>query len=268
MPEKYEHVQIDPTASIADDVTIGPWSVIGPDVTLCAGVSVGAQTILKKNVFVDEHTAIDSHVVLGGDPQHLAYGDENTHLHIGKRNVIREFVTMHRGTPETNGETRVGDDNYFMSYSHVAHDCQIGSHNVFANNASCAGHVSVGDHVVLGAFAGIHQFCVVGDYAFLGRASKVARDILPYVMVTGNLGYPRAVNAVGLKRASFSRQDISAIKQAFRMICRDRQSLASLKSALATFEKEHNIVRPMLDMLMNSKRGVARYHTASTDNQG
>lgn len=254
----YEHTVISPGAKIADDVEIGAWTTIGPGVEIESGVKIGSNVEIKCNTHIGSNTVIASFASVGGDPQHLGYKGEETALLIGKNNTIREFVTISRGTASGDGITRIGDNNYMMSYAHVAHDCVIGDNNVFANNASCAGHVAVGNNVVLGAFSGIHQFCSIGDYSFLGRATKIYKDILPYVIVVGNPGCPMALNIVGLRRAKFSASDRKAIKNAFNLVFRAGNKLQKITTDLSLLAKDNPVLEPMLEMVVNSERGIAR----------
>jgi UDP-N-acetylglucosamine acyltransferase len=255
----YDNCIIDSTAIIADDVVIGPWSTIGPGVELESGVVVGSNVEIKCNTHIGAGTKIHSFAAIGGDPQHLGYQGEETALVVGRNNTIREFATISRGTTETDGVTRIGDNNYIMSYCHVGHDCVVGDKNVFANNASCAGHVTIGNNVVLGAFAGIHQFSNIGDFSFLGRATKTSQDILPYVIVAGNPGTPVAVNLIGLKRAGFTLDERKAIKHAYKIIFRDFMKLEQVIEEFEQTVAANPVLKPMLDMIKISKRGIARH---------
>ena len=256
---KNDNCVIDSSAKIADDVVIGPWSVIGPGVEIESGVHIGNNVEIKSNTHIGTGTKIHSFASVGGDPQHLGYRDEETALVIGKNNTIREFVTISRGTEEGGGITRIGDDNYLMSYSHIAHDCVVGNKNVFANSASIAGHVVIGSNVVLGAFAGVHQFCSIGDFSFLGRATKIYQDILPYMIISGNPGTPATINLIGLKRAGFSASERKAIKHVFKLAFRDFLKLDDLTNELKSLAAKDPVLQPMLDMLLNSERGIARH---------
>lgn len=247
---------IDPSAVIADDVVIGPWTQIGPNVVIDPGCRIGPHVIIDKNTRIGTGTHIFSHVVLGSDPQHLDYQQEETWLVIGEENVIREFVTINRGTK--GGTTVIGGHNYLMSYSHIAHDCNIGSHIIFANTASVAGHVEVGDYAILGAFSGVHQFVKIGAYSFLGRATKIYQDILPYMLATGNPGAPRGINTVGLRRHGFSAQQRAALKQAFSIIYRQGLLREQMIEALSALNEQTDSVQPLIDAIVRSERGIAR----------
>jgi UDP-N-acetylglucosamine acyltransferase len=197
-------------------------------------------------------------VALGGPPQDVGYRDEPTRLVIGSRNVIREFSTFHRATTKERGVTVVGDDNYFMAYSHVAHDCRVGRGTIFANAATLAGHVEVGDGAFVGAFSGVHQFCRVAREAYIGGYSVVTRDALPWVLTVGNRAVSHGINLVGLKRKGYSREVIDAIKACymtlFRAKLRLEEALEKVEAELGGFPE----VRYFLDFVRTSKRGVCR----------
>ncbi|OGO90221.1 MAG: acyl-[acyl-carrier-protein]--UDP-N-acetylglucosamine O-acyltransferase [Coxiella sp. RIFCSPHIGHO2_12_FULL_42_15] len=252
-----EHAMIHPTARIADDVSIGPWTVIGENVEIGAGSRVGSHVVIEKNTQLGVNNRIFSHVVLGTDPQHTGYRGEVTWLKIGDHNVIREFVTVNRGTNEV-GVTHVGSHNYLMSYSHIAHDCTVGNHVVFANTASIAGHVSVGDYAILGAFSGVHQFVKIGAFSFLGRATKIFQDILPFMLVTGNPGAPRGLNSVGLRRHGFTPEDMASLKEAFSIIFRRGLKQVEIIAELEQLAKTNPHVMVLLQEIRSSKRGIAR----------
>jgi UDP-N-acetylglucosamine acyltransferase len=251
------HAVIHPSARIADNVTIGPWTIIGENVTIGEGCQIASHVVIEKNTQLGQHNKIFSHVVLGTDPQHTGYKGESTWLEIGDHNTIREFVTINRGTQAT-GITKMGSHNYMMSYSHIAHDCVVGSHVVFANSAMIAGHVEVGDHAILGAYAGVHQFVKIGEYCFLGRATKIFQDILPYMMVIGNPGAPLSLNSVGLRRHGFTRDDIVQLKEAFSILFRRGLKQIEILAELEQLAKQNHRVHVLLQAVKNSERGIAR----------
>lgn len=247
---------IHPSAKIAEEVTIGPWTEIGENVEIGAGSTVASHVRIEKNTRIGKNTKIFSHAVLGTDPQHLAYDGATTWLEIGDNNVIREFVTINRGTSAV-GTTRVGNNNYLMSYSHIAHDCQVGNHVVFANLASIAGHVRIGDYATLGAFTGIHQFVTVGEHSFLGRATKIFQDILPFMLVIGNPGAPRGLNSVGLRRNGFSQENRALLKEAYALIFKRGLKQQEALLALQNMPSNPHILR-LIEFIKSSKRGIAR----------
>lgn len=209
---------IDPTATIAENVKIGPYSIIGPHVT------IGEGTIIESHVSIDCWTDIGcnnhiySYAALGGDPQDINYHGEETHLVIGDSNLIREFVTISRGSSKGTKVTHIGNNNMFMAYSHIGHDCIIGNYTVLVNTASLAGHVHLDDHVMVGAFCGIHQFVHIGAYAFITRGALVTQNVLPYSLVANEIGGVRGLNIVGLRRKGFSNEAILRIKEAYHIV--------------------------------------------------
>lgn len=249
---------IDPDASIASDVHIAPYVIIGPDVEIGSGTRIGPHTVINRHTKIGKNNHIDAFVSLGGDPQHANYKGEITQLEIGDGNIIREFCTLNRGTAQGGGITRVGSRNFLMAYVHIAHDCEVGNDIVFANNSSLAGHVSVGDHVVFSAFCGVHQFVNIGAYSFLGRASKVGQDIPPYVLVTGSPGGPRGLNLVGLKRHGFSEQTLRTLRRAYSLVYRQGLRLQDAIDQLVLMVDICPELKPFVDMLQHSKRGMAR----------
>jgi UDP-N-acetylglucosamine acyltransferase len=250
--------QVDPGAKIGRDAVIGPFCVIGPD------VEIGDGCRLLSHVVVHEHTEIGPGCVvsptasLGGAPQDLKYRGEPTRLVVGARNVIREGVTLSRGTPGGGGLTTIGDDNLFMAQAHVAHDCRVGSRTIFANAATLAGHVEVGDGATVGAYSGVHQFCRVAREAFIGGYSVVVQDALPWVTTVGNRAASHGINHVGMKRKGYPADTIEAVKRCYMTLFRSK---LLLKDAIARVEAELGTVPEVayfLDFVRGSKRGVVR----------
>ncbi len=249
---------IDPLATIADDVTIGPYSVIEGEVSIGAGSWVGSHVFIKGNATIGQRNKIYQFASLGEDPQDLDYGGEPTYLEIGDDNIIREFTSINRGSAGGNGVTRVGNNNFIMNYAHIAHDCQVGNHVVFANNAGIAGHVTVEDFVILGAFAGVHQFCRIGAYSFLGRATKIVKDIPPYMMVAGNPGVPCSLNLVGLKRQGFDNGTLRQLREAYKVLYRRGLKLDEAQQQLKLMVADCPQVALLVDAIEQSDRGIAR----------
>lgn len=252
-----ERAIIDPSAKVAPGVTIGPWTVIGPGVEIGEGTIIGPHVVIKNRVIIGRDNKIYQFASIGEDPQHLNYKGEATSLRIGDRNIIREFCTMNRGTVQGGGETSVGDDNFFMAYVHVAHDCKVGNRTIFVNNASLAGHVTVQDYATIGAFVGIHQFCNIGAYSFI-TAAMVGKDVPPYVIVTGNTAAVCGLNTVGLKRSGFSSETITVLRRAYNILF--RQGL-NVKEALVELEKlvvNTPEVQLFIDAMTSSNRGLVR----------
>ncbi|PMB54330.1 acyl-ACP--UDP-N-acetylglucosamine O-acyltransferase [Coxiella endosymbiont of Rhipicephalus microplus] len=254
-----EQTLIHPSATIGSDVTIGPWTSIGENTVIGDDTQIDAHVMIGKNTAIGKNNKIYSYASIGSNPQHIGYKNQETWLEIGNNNVIREFVTINRGTYEGHGVTSIGHNNYLMAYSHVAHDCRVGSHVIFANTASIAGHVEVGDYANLSAFSGVHQFCRIGAYCFLGRAAKVYQDILPYMLVTGNPGIPTALNLVGLRRHGFNSKTIQSLKLAYQLIYRTKLKLEDIQIELKKLAIQTPEINPLLFMMNSSTRGFARY---------
>jgi len=249
---------IDPSAVIHPNVTIGPWSIIGPNVEIGEGCEIHSHVIIERNAKIGRNNQIYPFAVLGGDPQDLAYRQENTCLEIGDDNTIREYVTISRGSAGGEGVTRIGNKNFILAYCHIAHDCQIGNEILFTNNATLAGHVTVDDYAILGAFTAIHQYCRIGSYAFITRAAKVNRDVLPYVYVTGQIGETHGLNLIGLQRRGFSEDTIRQLKKAYNIIFRRGLKLNEVETELEKLTKVTPEIEPILELIQNSDRGFIR----------
>jgi UDP-N-acetylglucosamine acyltransferase len=249
---------IDPKASIAADVQIGPWTIIGPDVEIQSGTVVASHVVIKGPTSIGRDNKIYQFATLGEDSPDKKYGGERTQLSIGDRNVFRECCTIHRGTFQGGGVTRIGDDNLFMAYTHVAHDCTIANRVVFSNNASVAGHVQVEDDACLGGMVGVHQFCVVGAHSFAAAGSIILKDVPPFVMVSGYPGEAHGLNAVGLERRGFSAATITALKQAYKIIFRQSLTIQEAIIKLGDIAQDVPEVQSLIAFLSQSTRGIIR----------
>ncbi len=249
---------IDPSARIAAGVSIAPYVIVGADVEIGEGTHIGPHTLINKNTKIGRNNYIDAFVAVGGDPQHTQYKEETTYLEIGDNNVIREFCTLHRGTIQGGGVTRVGNHNLIMAYAHIAHDCNVGNEVILANNTSLAGHVHVEDFVNFSAFCGVHQFVTVGAYSFFGSGTKVAQDIPPYLLVTGNPGTPRGLNLVGLKRQGFDEKTLRVLRRAYSLVYRQGLRLQDAVEQLLPMSDTCPQLRPLITALQRAKRGIAR----------
>ena len=262
MPVIHPSAIVDPRAQLDDSVEVGAYSIIGPDVT------IGARTKIGPHVVIDGRTTIGCDNVfyqfssIGAAPQDKKYAGEPTGLEIGDRNLIREFCTFNRGTLQDSGVTRLGNDNWMLAYVHLAHDCQVGNHTIFSNNASLAGHVHVGDYVVMGGFSGVHQFCTIGAHAMLGMNTSLTQDVPPFVLLSGNPAAAHGVNIEGLKRRGFTREQINAIRAAYKTIYKSGLTLEQAKLALQEQESEAGDAAPALrslrESLEQSTRGIVR----------
>ena len=250
---------VDPSAKLGAGVRIGAFTVIGPEVVIGDGTAIGPHCSVHGPTTIGRDNRIVGHAAIGGDPQDKKFAGERVELRIGERNLIREFVTINRGTGFGGGITTVGDDNWVLAYTHVAHDCHVGNRCVFSNNSTLAGHVTVGDWVIMSGFAGVHQFCRVGAHAFLGMGVLVSADVPPFTMVAGDeQGRPRGINGEGLKRRGFDAGRIAAIKRAYRTLYVAGLPLAEARQQLAEQAKDSEDVRFLLDFIESGERPLLR----------
>lgn len=249
---------IDAKASLAEDVEVGPYAVIGADVEIGAGTRIAPHAVIRGPTRIGRDNEIFQFASIGDAPQDKKYSGEPTRLEIGDRNVIRECCTINRGTVQDKGVTRIGNDNWIMAYVHIAHDCVVGDHTIFANNASLAGHVNIEDYVVLGGFSLVHQFCSVGAHAFTSMASGIAKDVPPYVTVSGLPAVPRTINREGLRRRGFSDEAIEHIRAAFKILYRSGLSLDEARARIAELAQTHEELRIFSEFLGKSRRSIVR----------
>jgi UDP-N-acetylglucosamine acyltransferase len=249
---------ISPDAQLAPDVEVGPFAVIGPGVVIGAGTRVGPHAVINGPTVIGANNRIFQFASIGDAPQDMKYGGEPTRLVIGDRNTFREFVTVNRGTVTGIGETRIGNDNLILAYSHVAHDCVLGDHVIMSNAVNLAGHVQVGDWAIFSGYAGAHQFCRIGAHAFIANNTAVLQDIPPYVLAAGQPAEPRAVNVEGLKRRGFSDEQQRAIRNAYRVLYRSELKLDDAIAQLGTMARDQEVLSIFVDFLRDSSRGIAR----------
>ena len=249
---------IDPSCELANDVRVGAYAIIGPDVRIDSGTEIGPHAVIKGPTRIGKHNRIFQFASVGEDPQDKKYRGEVSYLDIGDRNVIREYVTIHRGTVQDQGITRIGSDNLLMAYTHVAHDCVIGNHVIMANAASLAGHVRVDDYAILGGFSLVHQFCKIGRHSFSAMGSVITRDILPYVMVGGSPTKPHGINTVGLERQGFSPESIRQIRKAYKIVYKSRLKLEEAIQHLDEMTTETPEIQIMVDFLKQTGRSIIR----------
>jgi len=256
--------------------SIHPTAIVSAGARLASGVSVGAFSIVGAEAQVGEGTTIASHVVIAGRtrigrrnrifqfasvgdiPQDRKYGGEPTATEIGDDNVIREFVTIHAGTAQDRGTTTIGDRNWLLAYSHIAHDCVIGNDTTFSNNAQLAGHVIIGDYAVLGGFVGVHQFCRIGAHAMVAAGSIVLQDVPPFVTAAGYPAKPRGINSEGLRRRGFSAGDIAAVRRAYKALYRAKLPMEEAREAIAVEAKAVPALALMDAFLDTPGRGIIR----------
>lgn len=261
MPDALIHPTaiIDPAARLGDDVEIGPYSVVG------ANVTIGSGSILKSHVVIEGHTTIGENntffpfSAIGQLTQDLKYAGEPTSLIIGNHNTFRENTTIHRGTMEET-PTQIGDHNLFLSYAHVAHDCQVGSHCILSNNGTLGGHCIVGDHAIISGLSACHQFCRIGEHSMVGGCTKIVQDVPPYTIVDGNPAAVRGLNTVGLKRRGFDDATCRALKHAYKKLFLGKKTnLTELTDDLAgsEFAQDPHVAR-LVEFIRGSERGVIR----------
>lgn len=249
---------VHPGAQLADDVEIGAYAIVGEHVEIGPGSRIGPHTVVTGHTRLGRNNRVFQFVSLGDVPQDKKYAGEQTRLEIGDDNTIREFCTLNIGTALDAGVTRLGDHNWVMAYSHVAHDCQLGSHIVLANGVQLAGHVLIGDHAILGGGTLVHQFCRVGAHAFTGGGARVARDVPPYVMAGGGAAQPHGINSEGLKRRGFSAQAIEHIRRAYKTLYRSGLSFEEARAAIAEMARQTEELRVLSEFLETTSRGIIR----------
>ncbi len=250
---------IDASATLADDVEVGPFTVIGPHVKIGAGTRVWPHVVIEGPCEIGRDNKIHSFCSIGGAPQDKKYAGEPTTLSIGDGNTFRENCTINRGTAQDRGHTSIGNDNWVMAYVHVAHDCEIGNHTILANCVTLAGHVSVGDYAILGGFTKVHQFCNVGAHSFCSMNCDINRDVPPYVTASGRMAIPRGINVEGLKRRDFSSEQIRNVRNAYKVLYRQElkldDALAQLDDFVAQGQSELAV---LVDFVRQSERSIIR----------
>lgn len=249
---------IDRSARVAENVQIGPYSIIGPKVEIEAGTWIGPHVVVNGPTRIGRDNRIFQFASIGEIPQDKKYHGEQSRLEIGDGNTIREYVTINRGTEEGGGLTRIGNDNWFMAYIHIAHDCVVGDHTIFANAASLAGHVQIDDYAILGGFTLVHQFCTIGAHAFCGMGSAISKDVPPFVMVNGNPAHPHGLNNEGLKRREFDKETLKALREAYRIIYRAGLTLEEAKPRLRELAADNPQVNRLAQFIERSRRGIIR----------
>ncbi len=247
---------IEKSAILGEEVQVGPYAIIGPDVSIGAGCRIAPHVVIEGVTKIGRNCQIFQFASIGAAPQDITYKGEKTGLTIGDDTIIRESVTIHRGTPKGGGTTEIGSKCMIMAYSHIAHDCKIGDQVIMANVATLGGHVEIGDHAVIGGLSAIHQFCRIGSYAFLGGMSGANKDIPPFVKYQGQRSNLFGINVLGLKRAGFPRETIEALREAYRIVF---AKAATITEGLDLAEKAYPHVlevRQFTDFIRQSKRGV------------
>jgi UDP-N-acetylglucosamine acyltransferase len=250
---------VHPTAEIAEDAKIGPYSIIGENVTIGYGTRVASHVVICQNTVIGNHCDILQFASIGETPQDLKYSGEETQVIIGDHNVIREYVTIHRASVHGDGKTELGSHNFFMAYCHVAHDCKIGDHVIMANGATLGGHIEIEDHAILGGLSAAHQFVRIGTHCIVSGLTGIPKDIPPYTMAAGERARLYGLNLTGLKRHQFPEATLRSLKKAYRLLFRSKLPLSQavqrvLDDEIASVPE----VAHLIDFIQHSERGVCR----------
>ncbi len=249
---------VDPGAELASDVHVGPYAIIRNDVSVGSGTHIDSHAVIEPYVSIGKNCRIFQFASIGATPQSLKFKGEKTYVKIGNETIIREFVTVHRGTDFGGGITEIGEQNFLMAYTHIAHDCKTGRMVIMANNATLAGHITIGDYATIGGLTAIHQFVQVGDYAFIGGKSAVVKDIPPFVIAAGDRARLHGMNTVGLKRHGFTQNTLNELKKVYRIIFRIGLTLnEAMERVKAEVEQIPEVVK-FLDFIKLSQRGITR----------
>jgi len=258
-PRIHPSAIVEAGARLGEGVEVGAFCYIGAEVEVGDGTTFGSHCSVHGPTRIGRENRFIGHCAIGGEPQDKKFHGERVELEIGDRNLFREFTTINRGTGTGGGITRIGHDNWFLAYTHVAHDCMIGNSCVFSNNATLAGHVTIGDYVIMSGFSGAHQFCRIGAHAFIGMGALVNGDVPPFLMIAQDgYGRPRGINSEGLKRRGFDADRISAIKRAYRAVYMSGGSLEDARAKLAELAADSEDARAFLDFIDSGERPLLR----------
>ena len=249
---------VDPSAVLADDVTVGPWTFIGPEVEIGAGSIIASHVVIKGPTRIGKQNHIYQFSSIGEDTPDLKYQGEATRLVIGDHNVIREGVTIHRGTVQDRSETTIGDHNLIMAYAHIGHDSVIGNHCILVNNTALAGHVHMDDWAILSGFTLVHQYCRIGAHSFTAMGTAVGKDIPAFITAAGNPAEARSMNFEGMRRRGFSEEAIQALRRAYKTVYRKGLTVDEALQTLAESEAEHPEVALFCESIRQSSRGITR----------
>lgn len=249
---------VDPKAELDENVSVGPYSVIGENVFIGAGTAIGPHVVIDPFVTIGPDCRIFQFASLGAPPQAVKFQGEKSYVKIGRNTMVREFVTVNRGTAFGGGVTEVGEENFLMAYCHIAHDCKTGKGVIMANNATLAGHITIGDYVTVGGLVAVHQFVRIGDYAYVGGKSALVKDVPPYVIAAGDRASLHGLNSVGLKRHGFSPHSLSCLKKAYRILFRIGLTLKEAVERVRAEVDQTPEVVAFLDFITGSQRGVTR----------
>jgi UDP-N-acetylglucosamine acyltransferase len=249
---------IDPSAKLAADVSVGPWSIVGPEVEIGPGTRIESHVVVRGPTVIGRDNHIYQFSSIGEATPDLKYRNEPTRLIIGDNNVIRENVTIHRGTVQDRAETIIGDNNLLMAYVHVGHDSVIGNHTILVNNTALAGHVHIGDWAILSGYTLVHQFCKIGTHSFSGMGTGIGKDVPAYVTVSGAPAEVKTINTEGLRRRGFSADAISQLRRAFKILYRQGLTIDTALQRLELMLGETPEIQVLIDSIRASERGIVR----------
>ncbi len=258
MTEIHPTAIIDPSVVLGKNVSIGPYTIVEGNVSIGDDTWIGPHVVIRNHTHIGADNKIFQFCSVGEAPQHQGYAGEPTQLVIGDRNTIREYGTINRGTSANLGKTQIGDDNFIMAYTHIAHDCVLGNHIIFANGASLAGHVDIGDYAILGGFTLVHQFCKIGAYCITGIGCICLQDVPPYIVAAGNPAGPFGINNKGLRRRDFSEESIRLLNTAYKSVYRKGLDLKSALKELDALNGSNPDVSAFAEFLRHSGRGIIR----------
>ena len=249
---------VSPEAHLGEGVEIGPYTIVGLDVTIGENTVIGPHVVIEPHTDIGENCRIFQFCSLGGVPQDLKFDGDESRVIIGNNNTIREYVTINRATSADIGTTIIGDNNFLMAYSHIAHNCKLGNNIVMANAVNLAGHIHVEDYAIIGGMTGIHQFTRIGCHCMIGGASAVTKDVPPYVLAAGNYAKVHGLNLIGLKRRKFSKETIRTLKRVYTIIF--KSSLLLSEALKKTMEEVEDIpeVKHFVEFIQKSERGICR----------
>lgn len=249
---------IDSSAILHPSVTVGPWTIIGANVVIGEGSSIASHCVIKGPTTLGKDCQVYQFSTIGEATPDLKYQNEPTTLTIGDNNIFREGVTVHRGTVQDRGDTRIGSHNLFMAYVHVGHDCVIGDHCILVNNVALAGHVQMDDWAIIGGYTGVHQHCRLGAHSYVGTMSKISQDVPAYVLADGRPAAPKMINVEGLRRRDFSAEQIKVLQQAYKLLYRKNLNLADALVKLKVLAIDHSYINTLVESVEGSSRGIIR----------
>lgn len=254
----HETAIIDSSAELHPEVSVGPWTYIGAGVKIDKGTRIASHVVIKGPTTLGKDCEVFQFSTIGDATPDLKYEGEETTLTIGDGNIFREGVTVHRGTIQDRGDTLIGNNNLFMAYAHVGHDCVIGDHCIFVNNSVLAGHVIIDDWAIIGGYSGIHQHCHIGQHSFVGGMTKVTQDVPAFIIADGHPAIPRTINVVGLKRRGYSAEQIKELQKAYKILYRNKLSISDAVEQLREMAQHSTVVNTLVESIEQSSRGIVR----------